>query len=353
MRAVLGRAAALITVRPSSRLSVLGVTGTSGKTTTTFLIRAGLAAAGVTTALIGTVATLIGDDQISTGFTTPEAPELQALLAVMAERDVTSVVMEVSSHALALGRADGVDFAVGAFTNLSQDHLDFHDDSTTTSRRRRRCSTVGRATAVIVIDDEWGRGSLPAIGPGRVTVSTTGDPDATWRATEIEATADGEHRVQVAGPGVEIMAGSGIPGRTTSPMPCLALAILDAVGVPAELAAPAVAEAGPCRGVWNGSTRVSRSSSSSTTATSRQRSKARCARCGRSRRGACRSCSGAVAIAIARSVRSWAKWPPASRSAHRHRRQPALGESGRHRRAMLDGARPVPSVERGDVSRDR
>jgi UDP-N-acetylmuramoyl-L-alanyl-D-glutamate--2,6-diaminopimelate ligase len=128
VRAVLGRAAAAVYGAPSNRLSVLGVTGTSGKTTTTFLIRAGLTAAGVSTALIGTVATLIGDDLISTGFTTPEAPELQALLAVMAEREVTSVAMEVSSHALALGRADGVDLAVGAFTNLSQEHLDFHAD---------------------------------------------------------------------------------------------------------------------------------------------------------------------------------------------------------------------------------
>ena len=76
--------------------------------------------------LIGTVATLIGDEEIRTGFTTPEAPELQALLAVMRERGATVVAMEVSSHALAMGRADGIDFDVGAFTNLSQDHLDFH-----------------------------------------------------------------------------------------------------------------------------------------------------------------------------------------------------------------------------------
>ena len=109
-------------------MRVLGVTGTNGKTTTSYLLDAGLRAAGETTGLIGTIETRIGDIGLPSARTTPEAPDLQALLAVMVERGVGSVSMEVSSHALALHRVDGTSFDVVAFSNLSQDHLDFHAD---------------------------------------------------------------------------------------------------------------------------------------------------------------------------------------------------------------------------------
>ena len=144
-RAVLGEVAAAVYGNPSERLRVIGVTGTSGKTTTTYLVEAGLRAAGRVAGLIGTVGVRIdGRDQPS-GLTTPEAPELQALLAAMVEQGVDTVVMEVSSHALTLGRVDGVSFAVGGFTNLSRDHLDFHPSRCrTTSRPRRGCSTRSR-----------------------------------------------------------------------------------------------------------------------------------------------------------------------------------------------------------------
>ena len=106
-RSVLGAAAALVYGDPSARLRVIGVTGTSGKTTTTYLVEAGLRAAGRSAGLIGTVGIRIdGVDQPS-ALTTPEAPALQALLAAMADEHVDTVVMEVSSHALALGRVDG------------------------------------------------------------------------------------------------------------------------------------------------------------------------------------------------------------------------------------------------------
>ena len=126
VRAVLGPVAAQVYGNPSGALRVQGVTGTSGKTTTTFFLRSALVAAGRVPGLIGTVATMIGAEEIKTGFTTPEAPDVQALLALMRERGVTDVAMEVSSHALELGRVGGVAFEVGGFTNLSQDHLDFH-----------------------------------------------------------------------------------------------------------------------------------------------------------------------------------------------------------------------------------
>jgi UDP-N-acetylmuramoyl-L-alanyl-D-glutamate--2,6-diaminopimelate ligase len=157
VRAALGPVAAEIYGRPSQQLSVVGVTGTSGKTTTTFLVRAGLQAAGRASGLIGTVATLIDDASVKIGLTTPEAPDTQALLAVMREHGAQAVAMEVSSHALAMGRADGIDFAVAAFTNLSQDHLDFHADMADYFAAKARLFDGRARRAVVVTDDEWGR----------------------------------------------------------------------------------------------------------------------------------------------------------------------------------------------------
>jgi UDP-N-acetylmuramyl tripeptide synthase len=125
-RSVLGALASDVYGHPSDRVVVLGVTGTSGKTTTAHLIEAGLRADGRTAGMIGTVGVRIAGCDVPSALTTPEAPALQALLAVMAERGVDTAVMEVSSHALELGRVDGIRFTVGGFTNLSRDHLDFH-----------------------------------------------------------------------------------------------------------------------------------------------------------------------------------------------------------------------------------
>ncbi|HWF41067.1 MAG TPA: Mur ligase family protein, partial [Acidothermaceae bacterium] len=127
-RVQLGDVASWIYGEPSKQLRVLGVTGTNGKTTTSYLLDAGLRAAGERTGLVGTIETRVGEWVAPSARTTPEAPDLQALLAVMLERGVSSVSMEVSSHALALHRVDGTHFAAVAFTNLSQDHLDFHVD---------------------------------------------------------------------------------------------------------------------------------------------------------------------------------------------------------------------------------
>ena len=104
------------------------MTGTSGKTTSTYLIESGLRAAGHVTGLVGGVEIRVGNECLASSLTTPEAPDLQALFAVMVERGVTAAAMEVSSHALALGRVGGTGFDVAVFTNLSQDHLDFHAD---------------------------------------------------------------------------------------------------------------------------------------------------------------------------------------------------------------------------------
>ena len=175
-RSVLGALAAEVYGRPSEALTVIGVTGTSGKTTTTYLVEAGLRAAGRTAGLIGTVGVRIDGADVPSALTTPEAPALQALLAVMAERGVDACVMEVSSHALSLGRVDGVRFAAGGFTNLSRDHLDFHPTMADYFEAKARlfdpASPSHARSAVICVDDDAGR-AMAARADNPVTVSTT------------------------------------------------------------------------------------------------------------------------------------------------------------------------------------
>lgn len=127
-RAALGLLAAAFWGYPSRSLRVIGVTGTNGKTTTTYLVKAVLEQAGFKVGLIGTIKNLIGSQEIAAGHTTPEAADLQALFAQMREAGVSHVVMEVSSHAIALERIIGTEFDLGVFTNLTQDHLDFHQN---------------------------------------------------------------------------------------------------------------------------------------------------------------------------------------------------------------------------------
>ncbi|MGH2669844.1 MAG: Mur ligase family protein, partial [bacterium] len=125
-RAALALVAARFSSYPSRRLVLVGVTGTNGKTTTTYLVESILRRAGHTVGLIGTIAYHCGDLELQAARTTPEAPDLQELLQRMVDLGATSAVMEVSSHALALHRVDGCEFDVAVFTNLTQDHLDFH-----------------------------------------------------------------------------------------------------------------------------------------------------------------------------------------------------------------------------------
>ncbi|KGM19195.1 UDP-N-acetylmuramoyl-L-alanyl-D-glutamate--2,6-diaminopimelate ligase [Corynebacterium auriscanis] len=125
VRLWMGPVAAEIYGYPARKLSIIGITGTSGKTTTSYLVEKALLAKH-SVGIIGTTGTRINGRPIPTQLTTPEAPTMQSLLATMVDEGVTHVVMEVSSHALELGRVRGIDFDVAAFTNLSQDHLDFH-----------------------------------------------------------------------------------------------------------------------------------------------------------------------------------------------------------------------------------
>ncbi|HEX2297374.1 MAG TPA: UDP-N-acetylmuramoyl-L-alanyl-D-glutamate--2,6-diaminopimelate ligase [Pseudonocardiaceae bacterium] len=241
-RAVLGTLSARIYGEPSTRLAVLGVTGTSGKTTTTFLLEAGLRAAGADTGLLGTVQARIGDQILPSAFTTPEAPDLQALLALMVERGVSHLPMEVSSHALALDRVSGTSFAVGAFTNLSQDHLDFHADLEDYFNAKARLFDGRAATEVVCVDDPWGRRLVT--GATR-TVSLDGaNTAATWRAADLATAASGSQTFRVLGPaGFDQPAQVRLPGSFNVTNALMAVAIAEAAGLDAQLVLQGIATA--------------------------------------------------------------------------------------------------------------
>jgi UDP-N-acetylmuramoyl-L-alanyl-D-glutamate--2,6-diaminopimelate ligase len=239
-RTVLGALAAVVYGDPTRRLRVLGVTGTSGKTTVAHLLEAGLAAADRPTGLIGTVRTRIGHQSLPSAFTTPEAPDLQALFAVMVEAGVTDVAMEVSSHALALGRVVGTRFAVGAFTNLSQDHLDFHADMDDYFAAKASLFAPGRTDrAVVCVDDGWGA-RLADCTPGAATVSTTG-ARADWGARDLVAEADGTQAFTAVTPHGPVPVRLRLPGAFNVANALVALAALDAVGVPPAVGAEGIA----------------------------------------------------------------------------------------------------------------
>lgn len=199
-RAVLGPVAAEVyRLRPGDdlrqRLTLVGVTGTNGKTTVTHLVHAGLSAAGIRAGVIGTVGVRVGDDRWSAVRTTPEAVHLVALLAAMAESGVTAVAMEVSSHALSERRVDGVCIDVAGFTNLSQDHLDYHGTMEAYFAAKASLFTPQRARqGVVCIDDDWGRRLLATAGIEVDSASIT-DSTADWfgKMTEGTFTVRGPH----------------------------------------------------------------------------------------------------------------------------------------------------------------
>ncbi|GAB4587511.1 UDP-N-acetylmuramoyl-L-alanyl-D-glutamate--2,6-diaminopimelate ligase [Nocardia sp. IFM 10818] len=274
-RAVLGELSSALYGDPSRKLRIVGITGTSGKTTTSYLVEAGLAAAGLRTALIGTIETRIGGVRVPSALTTPEAPQLHAMFALMVEQGVQAVVMEVSSHALALGRVDGVSFTVGAFTNLSQDHLDFHSDFEDYFAAKRRLfipdgpntaasprPSVAARTSVICVDDEWGSrlaGEIAddlnpgehagmtgeagvAARPGLVTVATRPGVQADWTASAATAGVGGIQEFTAAGPRGDVDVRLRLPGAYNIANGLLAVAVCAAAGVPAATAAAALGE---------------------------------------------------------------------------------------------------------------
>ncbi len=245
-RARLGEVAAWIYGEPSEKVLLIGVTGTAGKSTTTYLLESGLRAAGYQAGLIGGVETRIGDAAAVSTLTTPEATDLQALLATMVERRVGAAAMEVSSHALALGRVSGTHYDVAVFTNLSQDHLDFHATMDDYFAAKAELFTPKYARAGVVnIDDTRGR-ELAAEAPIPITTfSAEGRRAADWRAVDVRSGADGS-TFRVIGPGgVEADASVALPGEFNVANALGAIVALVEGGV--SLAA-AVAGVGSCAG---------------------------------------------------------------------------------------------------------
>ncbi len=189
-RSVVGSVARALYGTADLGFGLFGVTGTNGKTTVAYLMDSALTALGQTTGLIGTVETRIGDQRLRSMRTTPEATVLHALLAVMRERSVDSCVMEVSSHALSQHRVDGVVYDVALFTNLSQDHLDFHPTMRDYFLAKASLFTPERSRrGIVCVDDEWGR-ELATLATVPVTTMTSlPDVEADWHLV-ADATPD-------------------------------------------------------------------------------------------------------------------------------------------------------------------
>ncbi|GAA5150151.1 UDP-N-acetylmuramoyl-L-alanyl-D-glutamate--2,6-diaminopimelate ligase [Microbacterium pseudoresistens] len=189
VRAAAGPAAAHLYRDPAASLTTVGITGTQGKTTTAFYVAA---AAGMDdSGTIGSIGTTVRDVLFPPELTTPEAPELQALLAVMREQGLRTVAVEASSHALVLGRVGGFAFDAGIFLNLGHDHRDFHPTQAEYFDAKARLLTPAHARVAIVdVDSHWGRRAAERASIPVRTISALGD-DADWRAENVELRADG------------------------------------------------------------------------------------------------------------------------------------------------------------------
>jgi len=173
---------------PACKLKLVGVTGTSGKTTTTYLIRAMLKEIGITSGVIGTIANIINDNKLPASYTTPGALELNQLFSQMLEEKVEYVVMEVSSHSLKLHRVEGLQFEVGVFTNLSRDHLDFHKSFEDYFASKQKLFQQSKR-AVINVDDKSGQRLLENISIPSLTFGIENPADL--MAQNIRQTGEG------------------------------------------------------------------------------------------------------------------------------------------------------------------
>jgi UDP-N-acetylmuramoyl-L-alanyl-D-glutamate--2,6-diaminopimelate ligase len=245
-RAVLGRVAARVYGDPAGHLQLLGVTGTNGKTTTTYLLDAVLRAAGRTTGLVGTVEIRVADERVPSVRTTPEAPELHGLLATMRERGVQVCSMEVSSQALAQHRVDGAVFDVAGFTNFSQDHLELHGDMAGYLAAKVLLLTPEHSReAVVVIDDEGSRAAAARASVPVTTLSGSADAGADWFVAERTPAPDGTDFVlQRAADGQRLALRCPLPGDFNVLNAALAAVLLLRAGLSARQVADGLAAAG-------------------------------------------------------------------------------------------------------------
>ncbi|MFH8380919.1 UDP-N-acetylmuramoyl-L-alanyl-D-glutamate--2,6-diaminopimelate ligase [Kitasatospora sp. NPDC018058] len=241
-RARMGELAAIVYGRPSERLLMIGLTGTNGKTTTSYLVEGGLRGAGRSPGVIGTVEMRVGEERIKSERTTPEATDLHAILGVMAERGADAVTMEVSSHALVFGRTDGVAYDVALFNNLTPEHLDFHPDMEDYFQAKARLFQPGKSRrGVVNLDDEYGRRLVAEAKIPVTTFSATGAAEADWRAVDVQLGPVGS-TFRVLGPdGAEADASVPLPGPFNVANAMAAITVLVAAGLPLERAVAGVA----------------------------------------------------------------------------------------------------------------
>lgn len=234
VRAILGEVSAAVYGHPSRDMTLIGVTGTSGKTTTTYLLERGLAAAGCTVGLIGTTGTRIAGKDVPSKLTTPEAPDLQRLFAQMRDEGVTHVVMEVSSHALMLGRVGGTDFDVAGFTNLSQDHLDFHPTMEDYFQAKALffdpASPLAARLSVICVDDAWGE-RMAALAGDSLKVGTRGQGGVDIAASQLSVEDSGAQEITLELGGESLKFRLPLPGEFNVANAALAAGLAHRVGV--------------------------------------------------------------------------------------------------------------------------
>ena len=232
VRAVAPTVAASIYGTDERTPDLFAVTGTNGKTTTTFMIRALLEALGQATGIIGTIEMSARGQVIPSALTTPEATQLHGVLGRMNEQGVDAVAMEVSSHSLSYGRVDGLRFAVSGYTNLTQDHLDLHGSMDEYFATKAQLFTQERSRrAVVVIDDEYGRRlASEAPIPVQGLSLDEANPDAYWTVSAIRPSALG-HAFTLSSPdGLRLQARTALPGRFNVANAALALAMVLAGG---------------------------------------------------------------------------------------------------------------------------
>ncbi len=232
-------AASRVFGEPSRHLAMFGVTGTNGKTTTVALLEAGLAAAGRVPGTVGTIGFRLAGQELRSGrstVTTPESPDLQAMLAAMRERGADAVALEVSSHALALQRVDAVAFDVTAFLNLGRDHLDFHTDLDDYFEAKARLFEPGRSpVAVVWVDDPKGReiAARVARDPGTRLVTVGTGPDTDYVLRDYEAVGSLGGRATLTRDGGDVPLEIALPGVHNMIDAAVAFAMLEAAGIAA------------------------------------------------------------------------------------------------------------------------
>lgn len=238
VRAAMAPAAAALAGDPTARLRTVGITGTNGKTTTSYLLRRLLEAGGLRTGLLGTVSQIVGGRELDAGRTTPEAIDLQPRFRAMLDAGDEACVMEVSSHALELARADAIHWSAAIFTNLSQDHLDFHPDlEAYFTAKTRLFAAAGDAPKVVDVDDPHGR-RLAERYPDAITVAIDA-ADARFRAEDVRSDLSGS---TFTVDGRELR--TTMPGRFNVRNALQAYVTARELGVDADVAAAALATAG-------------------------------------------------------------------------------------------------------------